>query len=114
GERRDGGADDHARDVLPERHGLGQHAQRMLLQLALVVLEEDEDRHQTSFFSVRNSRIACAALPSSSIRRESPRGGGSESPSTSVPEPAWPASPSRPRSASERTSCGFFFAPMIP
>ena len=69
----------------------------------------------SSRFSARKSTIACAALPSSSILRASPRDGGSPSASTSVFEPASPASPaSTPMSPSESVSNGFFFAPMIP
>src|SRR5439155_17979245 len=98
-----------------ERGGLREHAERALLQITAVVLEKDERRHQMSLFSARKSTIACAALPSSSIFRASPRAGGLPSARTVVREPASPTSPaSTPRSASERTSCGFFFAPMIP
>ena len=63
--------------------------ERALLDLVAVMLEEDEDAHR-SRFSARNSRICSAALPSSSIVRVSPRGGGSESASTSVREPCSP------------------------
>ena len=79
-------AGDHGRDVaVAERRRLREHAERALLQLVAVVLEEDERRHQTSLFSARKSTIACAALPSSSILRASPRAGGSPSASTVGP-----------------------------
>ena len=44
GECGDPGARDHAVGVA-ERRGLGQHAERALLDLTAVVLEEDEGRH---------------------------------------------------------------------
>ena len=75
---------------LTERGRLGQDAERAFLELAVVVLEEDQRRHQTSFFSTRKSRICWAAVPSSSILRLSPRGGGAPSASTSVFDPASP------------------------
>src|SRR5918995_59726 len=109
------GADDHARDVAVEARSLREDRQRALLQLAVVMLEEDEGADQSSLFSARKATICSAALPSSSILRVSPRGGGSFSARTSVFDPCSPALlPSRPRSASETVSCGFDFAPMIP
>src|SRR5581483_2075517 len=108
----DRGAADDARDLAAELRRLREHAERALRQLVAVVLEEDERLH-SSRRSCRNATICSGALPSSSIRRESPRGGGGFSPSTTVAELSSPAS-ERPRSPSESTSCGFFFAPMIP
>ena len=67
-------------DVAAELRGLREHAERALDELALVVLEEDEGRHQRSFLSARYSTIFSAACPSSSMRTLSPREGGSESP----------------------------------
>ena len=69
-------ADHDSRDVAAERRGLRQDAERRLEQLVAVVLEKDERAH-TSRFSARKSSTACAALPSSSTLRESPRAGGS-------------------------------------
>src|SRR5262249_4383110 len=98
----------------PQRRGLGEHRERVLHELAAVVLEEDERAH-SSRFSARKSTIFCGLLPSSSIFTVSPRAGGSPSASTSVFEPASPSCVgSMPRSPAERLSCGFFFAPMIP
>src|SRR5262249_49371691 len=78
-ERANARAADDARDVrVAERGGLREHAEGAFLELVAVVLEEDEDGHQRSFRSRRNSRIRSAAVPSSWIRTESPRGGGSE------------------------------------
>ena len=74
----DAGAGDQCRDVAAELSGLGQHAERVLLQLAFVVLEEDERAHN-AFRSKRNSTIFSAPDPSSSTRCVSPRGGGSPS-----------------------------------
>ena len=48
-------------------------------------------------------------MPSSSIRRASPRAGGGCSASTDVRGATAP-----PTSAADFSSCGFFFAPMIP
>src|SRR5205085_2962931 len=90
--------------------GLREHAERALLDRAVVVLEEHQRlRHQTSRFSARNSTIFSAALPSSSILRASPRAGGGLRATTVVPGSAAP-----PTSPAARLSCGFFFAPMIP
>jgi len=69
-------ARDQRRDIVAELSRLAEHAQRVLLQLALVVLEEDERAHK-AFRSSRNSTIFSAPVPSSSIRCVSPRGGGS-------------------------------------
>src|SRR6185437_16367903 len=102
---------DDAVHLAAQLGGLGEHAERPLLQGPFVVLEEDEDlaRHQMSRFSARNATICSAALPSSSMRRASPRAGGAPSASTLVRDSAAP-----PTSAAESVSCGFFFAPMIP
>src|SRR5262249_32121688 len=106
GRRADARADDHT-GHLADGSGLREHRKRSLLDLPFVMLEEDERlRHQTSLFSARNSTIVSAALPSSSIRRDSPRGGGGLSPTTVVP--------GAPASDTPTVSCGFFFAPMIP
>jgi hypothetical protein len=78
-------ADDDAVCVA-DRCRLGEHAERALLNRALVVLEEDEHlRHQMSLFPARYSTIFSAAEPSSSMRTESPRGGGGLSSTTVVP-----------------------------
>ena len=115
GERLDAGAEQHGLDLAAERRRLGEHAERALLQLALVVLEEDEELSSGAFRSCRNSTIFSAAEPSSSIFTVSPRAGGSLERLDLVREPASPASSApTPRSASETVSCGFFFAPMIP
>src|SRR4029077_12422953 len=67
-----------------ESRGLREHTERALQKLVAVVLEKDKRVH-TSRFSARKSKIACAALPSSStIFVESPRAGGSLSAYTSV------------------------------
>src|SRR6185437_2025715 len=100
-------ADDDTCHLVAERRCLRQHAERRLQQLVTVMLEEDERAH-TSRFSKRKSSTACAAFPSSSILRDSPRGGGSFSAYTSVRGSA----PSTPRSDSDTVSCGFDFAPM--
>ena len=91
GDAGDARPDDDAGDVSPPSCAAFESTrERALLKLVVVVLEEDEDAH-SSRFSARNSRICSAALPSSSIVRVSPRGGGSESASTSVREPCSPA-----------------------
>ena len=70
-------ADDDTGDfTVAERRRLREHAERPLQQLVAVMLEKDERAH-TRRFSARKSRIACAALPSSSIFFESARAGGS-------------------------------------
>src|SRR5262249_25019301 len=113
-QRADFAAHEHGGDVVAECGRLAEHAERALLQLVAVVLEEDEDAH-TKRFSVRKSTISCAALPPPSILGASPRDGGSLSASTSVFEPASPAcAASTPTSSSDSVSNGFFFAPMIP
>src|SRR5579862_2143115 len=106
-DRRHAAADEHGVGVA-ERRRLRQHAERALLRCAVVMLDEDENAH-TRRFSARKSTIACAASPSPSILRASPRAGGAPSASTSVFETA-----STPMSASDSVSNGFFFAPMIP
>ena len=58
-----------------------------LLQLALVVLEEDQRASQELLLREEVDDLLRRA-PSSSILRASPRGGGSPSASTVVPEPA--------------------------
>jgi hypothetical protein len=63
--------------VVSELGGLRDDAERPLDRLALVILDVDEGGHQTSFLSLRYWRIASAASPLSSIRRLSPRAGGS-------------------------------------
>jgi hypothetical protein len=64
--------------IAAERSRLRENAERALLQLALVVLEEDEDAQRT-FRSCRNSTIRSAAFPSSSSLSVSPRAGGAAS-----------------------------------
>src|SRR5204862_3337880 len=76
GQALDTRAGDQRRDVAVELGRLAEHTERVLLQLALVVLEEDECG-QSAFRSSRNSTIFSAPEPSSSIRCVSPRGGGS-------------------------------------
>jgi hypothetical protein len=71
----DAGARDHARHLAAELRRLAENAERILLQLVAVVLEEDQRLH-SAFRSARNSTICSAAEPSSSIVRVSPRGGG--------------------------------------
>ena len=66
------------------------------------MLEEDEDAHQINRFSARKATICSAALPSSSSLRVSPRGGGSESASTSVFDPGSPALPAVDAEVGER------------
>ena len=75
---RDLGAEQHGLDLAVERGCLREDAERVPLQLAFVVLEEDERLHN-AFFSWRNARIFSAAVPSSSILTVSPRAGGSPS-----------------------------------
>ena len=59
-------ADDDAGDVAAEGERLRQHAQRALLDRAVVVLEEDERAH-SSFLPASQSTSCSAAEPSSSI-----------------------------------------------
>src|SRR5207247_4925192 len=113
-ERADTRAREHPVHLVAERRRLRQNAERVSLQLAAMVFEEDENTH-TSRFPARKSTIFSAAEPSSSIFSVSPRGGGSFSANTSVRDPASPScAASTPRSEAPTTSCGFFFAPMIP
>src|SRR5262249_56879401 len=58
----DARSDDRARDLAAERRGLREHAERVLDEVAAVVLEEDEGLH-TSFRSARNATILSGALP---------------------------------------------------
>src|SRR4051794_19659000 len=109
-------ADDDGGDVCVAEGGrLREDAERALLELVAVLLEEDEDA-RTRRFSTRKSRIAWAlSPPESSTLRASPRDGGSLSAATVVRLPCSPAcAASTPRSASVSVSNGFFFAPMIP
>src|SRR5262249_23706696 len=76
GEGFDARARDQRRDLATELDGLAENAEGVLLQLAVVVLEEDERAH-SAFRSRRNSTTFSAPVPSSSIRTVSPRGGGS-------------------------------------
>src|SRR5262249_57383273 len=76
GEALDAGAGDQDGDVAPQLHGLAEHAERVLLALAVVVLEADERAHK-AFPSSRDSTLFSGADPSSSMRSVSPRGGGS-------------------------------------
>ena len=59
-------ADDDAGDVAAEGERLREHAERALLDRALVVLEEDERAH-SSFLPASQSTSCSAAEPSSSI-----------------------------------------------
>ena len=73
-----------------------------LVQLALVVLEEDEGAHSELPLGEEVDDLLGGAMPSSSILRVSPRGGGSFRRETTVRDPDSPTRPlRRPRSASE-------------
>src|SRR5439155_16702667 len=78
GQARDLGAEQHGLHLAVERGGLGQHAERILLQLPFVVLEEDQRLHK-AFFYWRYARTFSAAVLSSSILTVSPRAGASPS-----------------------------------
>ena len=63
---RDAVPDDDAGDVIAQRQSACEHAERALLDRAVVMLEEDEGRHR-SFLAASQSTSCSAAEPSSSI-----------------------------------------------
>ena len=79
-------------DASPRDAALDEHAERALLDGAVVVLQKHEGLH-SSFLSASRSTTFCAAEPSSSSFSVSPRGGGLPRPRTSVREPPSPTSP---------------------
>ena len=102
---RDPGARDHAVGVA-ERRRLGQHAERALLDLAVVVLEEDEGRHAQDLRSSYELLLQRGSRGSAARRCRRPRScgcrraaAGRSGASTSVFEPASPIASAAERRA---------------
>src|SRR5439155_22817984 len=97
-----------------DRRALRQHRERVLHEVAAVMLQKHQRGHSKRF-SARKSAILCAPLPSSSIFTVSPRTGGSPIDSTSVFDPASPScDASTPGSDGDRAPRGLLSAPKIP
>src|SRR6185436_4749698 len=105
-----------AADLLGELRALGHRAERVLVELALVVKCVNEDAHASSFLSSSQATIfsTVSFVSSSSMISPASFWGGGLIARTSVREPCSPTlSDSMPTSPAAFTSRDFFFAPMI-
>src|SRR5215218_641694 len=106
-----------ATDLLGELGTLGDGAERVLVEGALVVERVGQDpAHASSFLSSSQLTIfsTVSLVSSSSMISPADLAGGGLIARTAVREPSWPTLPaSMPASPVDLVSSGFFFAPMI-
>src|SRR6185295_5820224 len=105
-----------AADLPGQLRALGHGAERVLVELALVVKCVNEDAHASSFLSSSQATTfsTVSFVSSSSMISPAAFSSGGLIARTSVREPSAPTLPaSMPTSPADLVSRGFFFAPMI-